>query len=155
MNPMKKFIVDFLECTSGAALIEMVLVFPIVGLLLVGGFDLGIAFNTQATAQKSLRDAVRYLSEVPMDAICTWGLTHARNIAVYGQESTGTTPLIPGYKPSDVQLVLPSSCSGLTDPVTIALEATIPYPNFFPLPNIGLPATLTLTAGHEEVLING
>ena len=43
----------------------MTIVVPVAISLMAGGVDFGLAFTTQATGSKSVRDAARYLGSLP------------------------------------------------------------------------------------------
>jgi Flp pilus assembly protein TadG len=136
---------------------------PLVISLMVGSTDFGRAFAVSSTADKSLRDAARYLARVPCDSgalgsctsatttICGWGLTNAKNLAVYGKltVSAGDQPLIPGWSTSDITLTLPANCAALPSPTVIRLEATVPFTGLM-LGAVGLSNAITMYAQHEE-----
>jgi TadE-like protein len=137
---------------SGAALVEMTVAAPLLIVLTAGAMAFGQIMLDYATANKSMRDATRFLSRLPAGAVCGWGLNRAKNMAVYGQETAGTTPLISGWDPSTVSLASPN-CSGTpTDPFNVKLQAAIPYSNTI-LAVIGLGTTFTMSASHEEAHI--
>src|SRR5262249_38954712 len=94
------------QCISGAASFEAAVMMPLVISLMVGSTDFGLAFAVSSTADKSMRDAARYLARVPSGAICGWGLTNAKNLAVYGKltVSAGDQPLIHNWSTSDITL---------------------------------------------------
>ncbi len=123
-----------LRCTSGTAALEGAIVMPVAIVLMAGGVEFGQLFSAYGTAAKSMRDAARYLARVPNQdntAICGWGLTNAKNLAVYGKidPSQSDPPLFPGWSVSDVTLESPS-CTGtvtLTDPIIIDLKASFHY----------------------------
>src|SRR5262245_24438907 len=84
------------RCSAGTATIEAALMMPLAIFLMAGGTDFGRAYSVSSTADKSMRDATRYLARMPCDAaalgtctsaraICEWGLTNAQNLAVYGK----------------------------------------------------------------------
>ena len=77
MKSLIKPLLRFARCTSGNALVEATIVIPMVISLMAGGVDFGLILSTQATAEKSVRAAARYLATVPPAAVCTCGLTNA------------------------------------------------------------------------------
>jgi TadE-like protein len=145
----------FARCTSGNALVEATIIIPMVLSLMAGGVDFGLILSQQATGEKAVRDAARYLATVPLTAVCTWGLTNAQNLAVYGKlnpVSGVDAPLITGWSANggannNVQLGPDTNCA---NPTIIQLQASIPYSSVFLssiLPNV---STWTLYAEHEE-----
>jgi hypothetical protein len=137
---------------------------PLVISLMVGSTDFGRAFAVSSTADKSLRNAARYLARVPCGSgapgsctsatttICGWGLTNAKNLAVYGKltVSAGDQPLIPGWSTSNITLTLPTNnCSALLSPTVIRLEATVPFTGLM-LGAVGLSNAITMHVQHEE-----
>jgi Flp pilus assembly protein TadG len=134
---------------DGAALVEMTLAAPLLIALAVGAMAFGQILLDYGTANKSMRDATRFLSRLPAGAVCGWGLTSAKNMAVYGQETAGTTPRITGWTTSTITLTSPD-CSGTpTDPFNVKLQADIPYTNSL-LGALGLSSSFTMSVNHEE-----
>src|SRR5690242_2256134 len=105
MRRLSKILERFKRCTSGTALVETALIMPLAIILMVGVVDFGRVFMTRATAQKSMRDGARYLTLLPASAVCGWGLTNAKNLAVYGNLAGTGTPLVTGWAITDVSLV--------------------------------------------------
>jgi hypothetical protein len=151
MKSLSKLLLQLLRCSSGSALVETTITIPVAIALMAGGVDFGLMFSNQATIEKSLRDATRYLSRVPSSAICGWGLANAKNLAVYGTLSpTAATPsLIPGYDVGDVTLSSPDCSTALPNSIIIQLQANVPNTSIM-LSAVGLSNSLTLTASHEE-----
>ena len=113
--------------------------------------DFGLAYSSAATADKSMREAARYLARVPASAVCGWGLTNARNLAVYGNLS-GTGPaLISGWTVGNVQLALPSD-NCVSTPTVVKLTATPQY-NAMMLSVFILSNSLSMSVQHEETWI--
>jgi hypothetical protein len=141
----------FTKCTSGAASVEAAVMMPLVISLMVGSTDFGRAFAVSATADKSMRDAARYLARVPSGAICSWGLTNAKNLAVYGKltVSAGDKPLIHGWSTNDITLALPTNCAALPSPTVVRLEATVPFTGIM-LSAVGLSNVITMHVQHEQ-----
>jgi hypothetical protein len=124
---------------------------PLVISLMVGSTDFGRAFAVSSTADKSMRDAARYLARVPQGAICGWGLTNAKNLAVYGKltVSAGDQPLIDGWSINDITLTLPTDCAAMPSPTVVRLEATVPFTGIM-LSAVGLSNAITMHVQHEE-----
>ena len=71
-----KFMLRLAGDSTGSALVEMTIVVPVAISMMAGVVDFGMAFATQATGGKSLRDAGRYLSTLPLSAACGWGVAN-------------------------------------------------------------------------------
>ena len=155
MRSLSIYFLRLARCSSGSALIEATIAMPIAISLMCGGVDFGLALNAQATGTKSVRDAARYLARVPASAVCTWGLTNAQNLAIYGKMNPVSgvdLPLVTGWAASGgsknyVKLGPATVCN---NPTIIQMQAEFPYTSIM-LPAI-LPnsAVLTLSAEHEE-----
>lgn len=63
---------SLLECEDGAAILEFVLVLPIVLALLGGAFELGRILLVDAALDAGVRGGARYLARVP-DPVCSPG----------------------------------------------------------------------------------
>jgi hypothetical protein len=134
---------------SGASFVEAAVVLPILLIIVMGAFDFGRAFSTLSDAQRDLRTAARFLSTLPVSAVCGWGLTQARNLAVYGNTTGSRTQHLSGWKTTDIILQSPATCSGVTSLGVIRLNATIKYDALI-WQSIGLPGTITFNISHEE-----
>ena len=155
MKPLFRFFVQLKRCSSGSALVETTVVMPVLILLMVGAVDFGLTFTTHATAQKTVRDATRYLSRVPESEICGWGLNKAKHLAVTGTlDPTVTTPVIGGYTEDMVTLTKPTAgeCAALPANIVVRLEASIPYtaPMLASVGFFGFTNAFTINVAHEE-----
>src|SRR5688572_13711564 len=56
---------EFWRCERGAAIVETAIVLPVGVLLLVGGLELGRGLSYHHAADKSVRNAARYLARIP------------------------------------------------------------------------------------------
>jgi hypothetical protein len=66
-------------------MLEMTIVVPMAITLMAGGVDFGMALSTQATLSKSVRDAARYLGNLPASAGCPgWAVTNATALVTPG-----------------------------------------------------------------------
>jgi Flp pilus assembly protein TadG len=150
---MLAFLKKLSRCTSGTALIEATIVLPLAISLMAGGVEFGRILSDYGTVGKSVRAAARYLSRLPdTNAVCGWGLTNARNLAVYGNLNGGTADqaLITGWTTDTVNV---TQCTGgFGDPAVITVTAAVPY-TVSMLGVIGLPNTYTLSSQHEERFI--
>ena len=73
---------------SGVALIEFVIVLPLLLILLFGFVEIGRALWTHNVITGGVRDGVRYMTRVPLEDAFR---DRARNVAVFGTP-TGTVP---------------------------------------------------------------
>lgn len=157
MTLLLNLLLRLVRCTSGTATLEGALVIPVAISLMAGGVEFGRVYSTASTADKSMRDAARYLARVcdpnftggciSATAVCGWGLTNAKNLAVYGNLSGTGNPLITGWSLSNITLQQPTDCSTL--PTIIQLKATVPFTATM-LSAVGLSNTITMNVQHEE-----
>jgi Flp pilus assembly protein TadG len=157
-----RFLRELARCTSGSAVLEAALVVPVAIILMAGGVEFGRVFSAYGTANKSMRDAARYLARVPdkdsggnttIANICGWGLINAKNLAMYGKLNANPatdTPLIPGWTdPNSITLQEPNCGGAATNPIKIDLRAAVPYSGFM-FSVVGLSNTWTLSVKHQE-----
>ena len=156
---MFELLAKIARCTSGTATIEGIIVLPLAISLMAGGTEFGRILSAYSTADKSMRDAARYLATVPKTGVNGWGLTNAQCLAVYGKLSLTPPPcsssdpqLIAGW--IDTSTVQCSTCAAVAAGTTevIHLAADVPY-TVLMLSAIGLPNTYTLHVQHEERFI--
>lgn len=141
---------SFIRCTRGDVFVEFAIALPVLIALMVGVIDFGWANSNLATAQKSLRNATRYLAVLPAEAICgstPWGLGKAKKLAVYGSLDH---PLISGWSESDVSLN-PMTCEDwpTAPPRIVWLEADVEHKGLL-WKLIGITGPLTMHASHQE-----
>ena len=157
-----RFFRELARCTSGSAVLEGALVVPVAITLMAGGVEFGRIFSAYGTANKSMRDAARYLARVPdkdsggnltIANICGWGLANAKDLAMYGKLNANpatVTPLIPGWIDSSTITLQEPNCGGAaTPPIRIDLRAAVPYSGFM-FSVVGLSNTWTLSVKHQE-----
>jgi Flp pilus assembly protein TadG len=157
---------------SGSALVEMTIITPLALLLMAGVVDFGMAFSTQATADKSVKDAARYLSSLPASVYCptsstnptNWATTNAQNLAVYGN-TAGTDPqLISSWNPANGQGAFSATCnlcSGTANcslspsgpQYVVTVSATVPYQSIVVGSLFPIEETYNLSALHEERVV--
>lgn len=137
------------RCESGTATIEAIIALPLAISLMAGGVEFGRLISAHSTADKSIHSAARYLARVPASAVCSWGLTNARNLAVYGRTYNTGTPLIPGNSTGNITLTSPTCGAAFPDPTVIELRAAVPF-NVTMLSAIGLSNSFTLRVRHQE-----
>jgi len=120
-------------------MLEAAVVMPVAISLMVGCVEFGNLFLTYGTANKSVRDAARYLARIPKEIVCstgaTGGLTIAQNLAIYGNASGTGTPLIPTTSTITFPGTCPNPVPGVTD---VTVQAVVPYR---PLMIDGIPFT--------------
>lgn len=134
---------------DGISLLEAAVVLPVLIVVMAGAFDFGRAFTTLSVAQKGLRAATRFMSTLPVQAVCGWGLDQGRKLAIYGNiEGTGKAA-IPGWVPTDIILEQPVSCAPPEDVSIIRLSTHVHYKALM-WQTVGLPSTISLSTEHEE-----
>jgi hypothetical protein len=165
MRFLRNILLPLARCTSGTATLEAAVILPVAISLMAGGIEFGRIYSVASTADKSMRDAARYLARVcdstnfigpcpSAAAVCGWGLTNAKNLAVYGNLAGTGNPLIAGWATSDVTLLQPTDCSSL--PTIIQLKATVPFTAIMlsaatsVLSGVGLSNSITWNVQHEE-----
>jgi len=157
-----QFLRELARCTSGSAMLEGALVVPVAIILMAGGVEFGRVFSAYGTANKSMRNAARYLARVPdkdaggnvtIDYICGWGLTNAKDLAMYGKINANPatdTPLISGWTdPNSITLQSPTCGAAPTDPIIVDLRASVTYSGIM-FGAVGLSNTWTLSVKHQE-----
>ena len=142
----------FLRADDGTAIIEAALARPTAIVLTAGLIDFGRAYFTLATAQKSTRNAVRYLTTLPPAAVCDWGLVRARNLARFGNVDGSGRPLVANWEANQIKLTSPA-CPATTAG-TIRVQADVPFsPMVWQM--VGLPKDMTLKVDYEARWIGG
>jgi hypothetical protein len=133
----------------------MALIAPVAISLMAGAVDFAMALSTMATGGKSVYDAARYLASLPATAVCggtPWGVSNAKNLAVYGNIAGTDNTLIAGWSTTDVTVTYTSGCtSSPLQAFNITVTATFPYNSiilagFLPMIN----STYTMSATHQE-----
>jgi Flp pilus assembly protein TadG len=139
-------------CTSGAAMVEATIVTPVAISLLVGGVEFGSLFLHYGTANKSVRDAARYLARAPQATICAGGTgrTVATNLAIYGSAINTGIALI--GTPTDWTISFDADCA---NPTYVTVTAAVTYtPIMFrgiPFTSISFARNATVT--HTELYL--
>ena len=154
MNRVFKFILRFAHCSSGNALMEMTLIIPVAISLMAGAVDFARALATLATGGKSVHDAARYLASLPATAVCggtPWGVTKAKNLAVYGNIAGTGNALISGWSTTNVTVTYTSGCTSTPlQAFDITVTATIPYSSIITTRFLPMASTYTMSATHQE-----
>lgn len=95
---------------NGAAMVEMVVITPILLLLLLGVSELGKAFVQYNTLTKSVRDAARFVAAGALlgttgTVLITPDLeSAARNLVVYGNVAGNGSPQLPMLSPAHISI---------------------------------------------------
>jgi Flp pilus assembly protein TadG len=145
---MLRFFGNLARCTSGNALIETIIILPLAISLMIGLVDFGWALSMQATANKSVRGAARYLGTLPPGTACTnWAVANARNLAIYGNLAGTGTKLIPGWEPDQTSNNVTVDCS---TPDVIIVSATVPVNSLMLATFVPILASLRIYAEHEQ-----
>lgn len=124
---------SFLQSTRGAVLAEAAIVLPLLLLMLSATTELGRFMYTYSTLTKATRASARYIANKPLDS---GNKTEAKNIAVYGSESS-TTPIIPNLETAAVSI--PES----GNPPTVSVTITYAYTPIFGFGMEALNVTIT------------
>ncbi len=144
----------FARSEDGTALVETLLVLPILLALIVGSFQLGSILAFRHTADKSVRAATRYLARLPEASFTVapkWGLTEAQNLALTGTRSAGGNLLLPGWSDPTSIAFTPGTYNGTP---TVRLRAEVPV-QIPVLRAFGFENAITLSVAHEERHIGG
>ena len=92
----------------GSILVEFALTFPVLVAVFSGAFELGYTFYVYNTLVNAVREGSRYASLRPYDSASSTPSSAfnaaVQNIVVYGDPAGGTTPILRGLAPSNVQL---------------------------------------------------
>jgi len=93
---------------QGLAVVEFAIILPVIVLIALGVTELGRGLYQYNTLTKSVRDGVRYLSDVAIGPLGTVDIgpytTNTQNLVVYGDVDGGTTPVLPGLTTGDVSV---------------------------------------------------
>ena len=148
-----KLMWKLLRNEDGTAVVEMAVAAPLLLVLAIGAMAFGQAILDYATVDKSMRDATRFLARLPAGAVCSnWAQDAAKNLAVYGQETAGTNPLVRDWTTSTVDMEAPDCGTTPSGNFSIRLHTAFPYTNTM-LAAIGLNDTLTMNIRHEQLSI--
>ncbi|WP_064608399.1 TadE family protein [Photobacterium sp. J15] len=101
-----------LHLNNGLAMVEFTILLPLMLLVLLATMELGRAFYTYTSLEKSTRDSARYLSGAIVKGstgtytLLQTDIDNASNLAVYGSISGGTDPRLPSMATSQVNISL-------------------------------------------------
>lgn len=100
---------SFWHDSEGTAVVEGGVLTPVLFALFFGVYEFSWYFNQQQLIESGLRDAARYMARVSIANPCnakdssgTLYTFYAKNLAVYGSASTGTTQRVSRWGTSDV-----------------------------------------------------
>ena len=132
----------------GTALLEFMIVAPLLFLLVFAGAELGRLIQQHETLIKTVRNAARFAAEETTGSfggvILTPALVNAaRNLTVYGNVGGAGDPLLPGFATTDVTVTNP-----VATPNHVEVTATYTYQPFLGgagLINASVPMTATTT----------
>lgn len=147
------------KCESGAALLELALVAPVLVLMAAGIFEFSRVFVSIETLDRSLRASARYLARVPISAVETWGLDHARCLATRGAlvpsnvcAQTGECFLFSWCDAAARATIVVDSAALKETAPRVRLSATVPF-QFGLLALFGRSAQIRISVAHDEAFI--
>jgi Flp pilus assembly protein TadG len=151
---------------SGAALLELTVVLPVVMAVGFGAIEFGNLIYKDHLLWNGVRDGARYLAGLPYDP--STNDTNAKNIVVTGVISGGTAR-VAGWTTSQVTITYPTVPNGPTsctiggvqqkcyrgpDPITmVTVSTSYTYTSLGFMEFLGLGGSKTLTASHQERII--
>ena len=106
---------------AGSATLELALVFPLLWLLLSGGFRLGYSIYAYQTLLNAVSGAARYAARVDFDEPNHAFIAAVKNMAVYGSPTGGGAPLAPGLTPSNITVTWTLDDKDVPATITVAI----------------------------------
>lgn len=105
---------------SGAVLVELALLAPLLISLVLGAIHFGYLFYLYNSLEKCVRDGARYAASRTFSTAGSFS-TAIQNVTAYG--STGAnTPLVPGLAPANVSVTFVLAAGGRPDRVRVAIN---------------------------------
>jgi Flp pilus assembly protein TadG len=152
----------FRRSRDGAALVEFSLLAPVLILLMCGLSEFANVMRQYHIMEKSVRDAARYLTRVPMTGCTVNGasITAAQNLALTGITASGGAYFLPTWAdPASVTVAVADCVSNTTQtyrghdqmPV-IEVTARAPYQDLGMLGVIGID-DIELEVRHQQLWI--
>lgn len=152
---------------SGAAIVEMTIMAPVLISLALGVVEFGRALHHHHVINKAMRDASRFLARVPVD--CPSGaatgtvtesadITRAKNLALSGDPDGGPPKVSYWTDPASIAVQIdcfPNTSGayrGQAGIPLITVTATVPYQDLGLLGALGLSAK-TFTPRHQQMHI--
>ncbi len=106
----------------GSSIVEFALGWSVLWLMFSGIYQFGYTFYVYNRLQTAISNAAVYGSRIDYDTASTSTFTNAiKNMAVYGDPSGGTTPVVPGLTTSNININVNPEDSMPTD-VTITVQ---------------------------------
>ena len=150
---------------AGAAAAEMVLVMPLLIILMISTFELGHFFLSEHVVQKSVRDAARYASRLPMNNYpgCTPTAAAQTQIQKVARTGTpdGTVQRLQGWSNDNMTTVsVACDTSGTYTGIyvdfpggvpIVTVSAAVPYPSLFGVMGISN-TSLVVTARSQSAV---
>lgn len=162
---MMRILIRLAADRCGVAAAEMALVMPLLVIVMFSTFELGHYFLSEHVVQKSVRDAARYASRLPMGSYsgCTptaAAQTQIQKVARTGRPD-GTVQRLQGWT-SDTMTTVSLTCdtSGTYTGIyvdfpsgvpIVTVSAVVPYPSLFGVMGIGNPS-LVVTARSQSAV---
>ena len=105
---------------EGVQLAEMAIVLPVFLALLAAIAEFGNYFNYYTTLAKATRAGARYISSKPYT---TGEMDKAKNLMICGVMSGcgGSTPILPGFSASNIQITSAGGAAFLPNTVTVSI----------------------------------
>lgn len=149
----------------GAAAAEMALVMPLLIILMISTFELGHFFLSEHVVQKSVRDAARYASRLPMNNYpgCTPTAAAQTQIQKVARTGTpdGTVQRLQGWSNDNMTTVsVTCDTSGTYTGIyvdfpggvpIVTVSAAVPYPSLFGVMGISN-SSLVVTARSQSAV---
>jgi Flp pilus assembly protein TadG len=171
IGPLRRLVEDINlpKDTAGAAFVEAAVVLPILMVLGFVGFEFANIFYSHQLVTTGIRDAARFLARDPhmtlsaVGSSCTLDATYmgyARNLAVYGDVTTGTRTRVPGWDTGQVTIRVTPVANGTltyrgTNPLcVITVSTSFTYRQIGMLRAFNF-ADQTLSVTHSERWIGG
>ncbi len=167
MDNLKSFVGEFLKCDSGATLVEMTLIVPLLISLSAGVFEFGTMFQRKLLVEAGLRDGARYAARCDSSFTGLNCESNAQNIAASGTHD-GTTGRVAGWAANQVTVAIREdidtvSAGGVllyrtnydddnTHVRVVRVSTTYTLTGLSLLSYLGI-GPLTITAAHEERVI--
>ena len=150
---------------TGAAAAEMALVMPLLIILMVSTFELGHYFLSEHVVQKSVRDAARYASRLPMGNYpgCSPTIAAQTQIQKVARTGTpdGTVQRLQGWNNDNMTTVsVTCDTSGTYTGIyvdfpggvpIVTVSAVVPYPSLFGVMGISN-SSLVVTARSQSAV---
>lgn len=163
---LNRQIINVFKDRSGASLVEMGLLLPLLVSLALGMMVYANVVYQFHVAEKGVKAASRFLARIPVapTAGCNFSFdsaseTAAKELAVKGSFDANATQLLPNW--ATTQVTIPATTckndpagGGAQIPV-VTVNASFTYNGLGLLNFLGAGSAITISASHEEVHIGG